>query len=605
MNRKVFKITAFALFTLLLFSCSKLKPMEQASNSDNVKTSEVNNTSVISPIANEDWFKNDIHMLYNTAYNTHSLVKGDGTILLTTIEPSIENIGKIDDVKPGVTNYIYKNYTGENYIKMNISNTEEEFIDARPTQNCIVYDKNGKEIGLSADMYSPSYSSSSKIIYATIDGGYGVGGYFAFDVNTKENKALDCDLISIMNEKFLLSTSPWNEKNDKEVIHVCDENLDIVKTIDGYSLDSVTKTDGVVYASLRKKVKGKDDFESKYNFLDSNFDLIFENDIDERIWTGNQSVLTLRTGNTVINYDFVNKTSTPAENEYKEKVENEAIEKQNEEKYSKMENRIKEENVKDGEPKYYDVTEIEHDGKVLYLAHLSTNNRGMFDYDPIDVYNEEGGMIGEFDDLSNYYREQGYLFVNHETVYNINMQVVRVLKEKRNIERVEKFGKVFFCDRTGLDYSSVKPFTLYNELFEPIYENLEKIETGTYDDYIVIIDSEGTKLLDKDFNVTKTFDRKLDIKSWYDNTNGFKAFEDVDTERMGIIDKDYNIVVDKLKHISMLEEKYFSYQNGFEYGLMDYEGRPIFKYSIFSTMTEDSVGKDYRGEYVIKYDDYD
>ena len=270
-----------------------------------------------------------------------------------------------------------------------------------------------------------------------------------------------------------------------------------------------------------------------------------------------------------------------------------------------MENKIKEENIKDGEQKYYDVTEIEHDGKVLYLAHLDSNNRGMFDHDPIDVYNEDGEKIGEFDDLSNYYREQGYLFVNHDTVYNINMQVVRVLKEKRNTERVEKFGKVFFYDRTGLDYSSVKPFTLYNELFEPVYENLEKIETDTYDDYIVIIDSEGTKLLDKDLNVVRTFDRKIDIKSWYDNTNGFKAFEDVDTERMGIIDKDYNIVVDKLKQVGMLEEKYFSYQNGFEYGLMDYEGRPILKYSIFDTMTEDSVGKDYRGEYVIKYDDYD
>ena len=601
-NIKISLIILF-LLTLSLFSCDKVEKTAQVSVNENVETStkKSNKKNEISPIANEPWFRNDIHMLSNPTNRVNSLVKGDGTILLTTLEPDIESIGKITDVNSKVTNYIYKNYTGENYIKKNISNTEEEFIDAIPTQKCIVYDRNGNETGLIVNIYSPNYSSKNIIIYSDeVDGS--TGAYVAYNVNTKQNQIIECDEIYVMNNRFLLSTSPWNDNVKSEEILVCDENLDFVNKIEGYSIDGVTKTENIEFASLRKKIKGGDDPEFKYNFLNSNFEIMFESDVDERIWTGDPTKISLRTGNKIVDYSFLDNKIVGEEREYNK--EKEEIENKNEEEYSKMEKKIQDDNKKDGVEKYTYVSRFNHDNQILYIGHKH-GNLGMFDYDAIDVFDENGEKLAEFDDLSNQFSELGYLFVNHDTMYDINMNVVGTLKEKRNIEMYTKFDKTYFNDGTGLDYGLVKPFSLYNEKMEPILENLECIEMNSFDDYIMIVDSEGTKLLDKELNVVKKLDRKLDIKPWYDNVTTNKVFEDLDTGRMGIIDKDLNIIVDKMKYIGELENKYFTYQNGFEYGFMDYEGRPIIKYSIFDTMMEDANSADFRGDYIIKYDDYE
>ena len=61
------------------------------------------------------------------------------------------------------------------------------------------------------------------------------------------------------------------------------------------------------------------------------------------------------------------------------------------------------------------------------------------------------------------------------------------------------------------------------------------------------------------------------------------------------------MIIDNLKAISGLEELCFGFTNGFRYGLMDYEGRPILKYSIFDSMTEDSNGEDYKGNFIEYY----
>lgn len=588
---KTCTLTFMAVF-LLLFSCSN-NNNDQAIKSDNAFIEE--NKNEISPIANEDWFKNDIYLLSNPLNMSYLLVRGDGKVILSTYDPEIEHIGKIEDVSK-TTNYVYKNFTGENIIRTNISNTDEEYIDVTPTQRCVAYDKYGNEIGLEANAYSISYSSKNKIIYR-LSSEDNSSAYFAFDVNTKEITKLDYEEISIMNGHFLLGTSPWSD-NENEVVLVLDDNLNEVKKIEGYSLSGVTRNNNNEFATLRKRNKeGKD---PKYNFLSSNFEVIFEDDLDEIIWNGNFSVITLRRGNKVFDYDFSNHSVVGAERDYIPESNDSYERKINEAKYEPMANAIKDENA----DKYSYVYSFIYNGKVLYLAH-KTSNVGMFDHDSIDVYSEDGKRIAEFEDLSNYYYEDGYLFVNHDTIYNINLQVVKTLKEKRNIERSTKFNKVFYNDSVGLDYGSAKPFTLYDSNFEPIIENLECIEMNTYDDYILIVDSEGTKFLDKDLNVVKTIDRKMDIKSWYDNESGFKAFEDLDTGRMGIIDKDYNIVVDKLKYAGALEDKYFTYQNGFYYGLMDYKGIPILKYSIFDTMKEDANYNDFKGKYVVEYDDYE
>lgn len=127
---------------------------------------------------------------------------------------------------------------------------------------------------------------------------------------------------------------------------------------------------------------------------------------------------------------------------------------------------------------------------------------------------------------------------------------------------------------------------------------------NTYDDYILLADKDNTMLLDKDSNLKTIFEgRCIDIKSWYDNI-GYKVFVDIKNDRMGIVDDKFNITVDNLKVIESLKEKYFTFQNGFKYGLMDYDGNPILTYSIFDTMMEDSAGKDFDGNFVYEYEEY-
>ena len=87
------------------------------------------------------------------------------------------------------------------------------------------------------------------------------------------------------------------------------------------------------------------------------------------------------------------------------------------------------------------------------------------------------------------------------------------------------------------------------------------------------------------------------INHWYNDVKYYN-FKDLDTNRAGVMDPDFNILVDGLKSATYLQEKYFTYLNGFKYGLMDYEGNVLLSYSIFDTMSEDSVRDDYKIKYV-------
>jgi hypothetical protein len=111
-----------------------------------------------------------------------------------------------------------------------------------------------------------------------------------------------------------------------------------------------------------------------------------------------------------------------------------------------------------------------------------------------------------------------------------------------------------------------------------------------------------TVFLDKDLNPARVIEgRTLDIRGWYSDTTDYKVFNDLANDRMGIIDKNFNIVIDNMKYIESLNDNYFIYQNGFKYGFMDYEGNPILTFSIFDTMREDAVEKDFAGEFVTEY----
>ena len=96
----------------------------------------------------------------------------------------------------------------------------------------------------------------------------------------------------------------------------------------------------------------------------------------------------------------------------------------------------------------------------------------------------------------------------------------------------------------------------------------------------------------------KAIDRKILIKNWYDNKTNFREFTDLTTKKMGLIDEQFNYKLDNINFIGFKEEKYFTYQNGFYYGLMDYDGKVVLKYSIFDSMQEDANLNDYKGDFI-------
>lgn len=598
-NKNVKRTFSIALISasFLLFSCNVL---DKAKSEDTSVSDSMGEK--ISDVAKDPDFLNKLHLIRNPKTNTEMIVKGDGTIVLKTMEPMIEQIGIIEDVSENTSNYVYKIYNGENLENKTYTYEDgSQFESKELSMRTVFYDKNGKEIGLVTNTYGANYTTKNMIIYRdnsdTSDENY----LFAYDVMTKETTKLPYQNLYTYNGNFLMSTDAYDESIENEFIIVCDEDFREIKRIEGYSLEGVDKRKGVYLANVSKWVKGNNgESVKKYNYLDENYNFIFDEDIDERIWIETFPILTVRKGDIAFDYDFSKRKRVSEDRPYVKEENKWEIIQAERDKYE--ENRLKLQIEND---KYEYVSVFTYGEDVLYMAYNKMGT-GMFEDNACDIFNENLEKVATFDSVDNQYNEEGYLFVNKDTIYNTKLEVVKKFNEKCQLNRMEKFGRIFFANSVSADYSSKKDFELYDVNFNTLYEHLSVVETNTYDDYILLADKDNTMLLDKDANLKTIFEgRCIDIKSWYDDDNiGYKVFVDIKNDRMGIVDDKFNITVDNLKVIESLKEKYFTFQNGFKYGLMDYDGNPILTYSIFDTMMEDSVRKDFDGNFVYEYEEY-
>ena len=576
----------------VLISCDKITINEVKTDKKN--TEEKN----ISKLATDPKFINGIYDIRNPKTNTHMLVKGDGTIVIKTMEPDIEQLGTIQDINKGKINYVYKTFNGEGLDTRVYGSGDSEYESKELTMRTVFYDTSGNEVGLEANTYSGLYTTEDKIIYRDNDAPYGENDLRVFNVNTKEISKLPYRNLYAFNGNFLMSTDEYGDDNaEKEVTIICDENFEELSRIEGYSLTGIEDRKGVNIVNISKRILKEDNsYVRKYNYLDEDYQFIFEEDIDERIWSDTFPILTVRRGNKVFDFDFDKKQIVGEERAYVEEKNDWQLYQEETEKFSDNAEKLR----NDGE-KYQYVTPFYHDGTVLYIAHKQTNI-GMFDDDEIDVYNDKLELVATFDSLDNQFYEQGYLFVNKDTVYNEKLEVVKKFDTKCMIERVNKFGKTFFSNGTGVDYSTRRGFELYDVNFNKLFDKINYLESYSYDDYIVLTFENNTVFFDKDLNPARVIEgRTLDINGWYSDTTDYKVFNDLANDRMGIIDKNFNIVIDNIKYIESLNDNYFIYQNGFKYGFMDYEGNPILTFSIFDTMREDAVEKDFAGEFVTEY----
>ena len=107
--------------TSLLFSCIKTSKNDVKETNENIVDTKV------SKIASDPEFLNKLHEIRNPMTNTTMLVKGDGTIVLKTMEPNIEQLGVVEDIDRDTTNYIYKTYNGEGLETKTYGEGETQF----------------------------------------------------------------------------------------------------------------------------------------------------------------------------------------------------------------------------------------------------------------------------------------------------------------------------------------------------------------------------------------------------------------------------------------------------------------------------------------------
>ena len=594
------------LVAALLCSCDMNIPFvnKEDSNTDDKKEWK-------STLAKDEEFCKSLHVLRNPYTNGDAVVRGDGTIILNTMLPSNENLRILNDVKTGEQKYIAKTIHGKN-LEMHIATYSDGEVQSYPEMSLETkfYDINGNDTGLSINSYSALYAIKNFIVYYENENDYDERELRIYNVLTKNSTVAPKSQVSYFGSHMIFSTDGYGYDNPNEYnkeILICDDDLNVVNKIEGYSFSNELKyKDLSVGLLMCDEIINKDkeyselvyqeDYKRYYNYIDENFNLIFDEPVNNRINFEDSPIVTIHKGDIEFDFNFETMKKVSEDrpysgfDNYNEKYQ---LERQ---KYAAENEKINKKNDK------YDYVETKiYNDIVLFFAYYG----GYYDENtevymlPCDIYSLDGELLLEANNLVTTYEESGYFLVDYQKLYNFNMEIVKEFPTKTYVNMIQLGDKIFFKDSSDENYNNKQIFNLYDEKMNIIYDNVNDVINYTYDDYLVVITNGVTKIIDKNLNVIKEFDKRLDIRGWYtDQDLDYRVFTNLDTKRMGIIDGQYNIIIDGLKSIQSLEEKCFGYANGFKYGLMDYENNVICDFSIFNTMMDDSVESDYNIRYI-------
>lgn len=596
---------------MILFSCQNNVSVESTANVEN---------SNMSYLAEDPEFKNSVHIIRNEDTNTSSIIKGDGTILLKSMRPFIEDLSILKDEISGEARYLSKHVSGDNLEYNEYFDEYEKKTYRYPEETYYTefYDLNGNEIGLKAKTYVASLAVGDNIFYRDyvdeVD-----DNLYVYNVKTKKSEKALKSTVGTLGSYVLISSDGYGANAEKKEILVCDENLNVVNTIENYSYRNNIEYDGVKVGAISTVVMNnteKDiselqynvDYTYKYNYLDENCNLIFDEPVDNSGYFDNSTIVTFHRDDIEFDFDFKTKKVVGDMRPYSG-FDNYNSEYQSERAvYSEMND-----NIRSLNPKYnYVDTRIcnnyyyddigSYGKKILFLAHYSDENENYddpaYEYkDHCDVYSINGELLTSFDNVNVVYEDEGYILVNYDTLYNFDLEVVKAFDEKVYVERHKMGNLIYFTDEADYQFNSRPKYNIYDKNMEVLYENVISNNTYAFDDkYFVVAFDDLTQLIDENLKVFKEYDTPYEIDDWYDVE--YKIVKNLKTNRMGIMDKNYNIIIKGLKSVSDLEEKSFTYANGFKYGLMDYEGKVICNFSIFDTMSEDAKIKDYDIKYV-------
>ena len=585
----VFKSILALALVVSLVACAK-----SANNTTNTKGT---NTS---KLLNDSNFRKSIHIVRNGITNTSAVVRGDGTMILSSMRPNQESFRLYSDERTKEVSYIFKLEQGENLVKVPYGDPAENLTYPDLSASGSFYFTDGTYTGLTANTYGAVYVVGDKIIYSDENVSYEDNMTFVFDTKTKENVKAPRSSPFFFGSHIIFSANAYGYDNTKELhkeILVCDDNLNVIKTMDGLTMASTIEHEGTeigvlhVDQILNKEKDLKDlifeeDYVRKYNYLDSDLNIIFDEPVDNRIFFDGSTIATIHQGDKEFDFDFKTKKVvgdvrpySGSEN-YNEKYQKDR------EKYKDINERIK--NLK---PSYNYVETKIYGDKVIFLAYgdgeyVEATDRYI---NPCDIYSVDEKLLLHIDDMNVTYEDSGYLFANGKDLYNFDLEIVKTFDKETYLSSFKIGEKTFFANDRDPSFKEEAHHSIYDDKMNEIFKNVKEAISYTYDDYEVIVFDNRTLIIDSNLNVIKEFDRALDIRNWYtDKKLEYRAFTDLNTNRMGIIDGKYNVIIDNLKAITGLEELCFGFTNGFRYGLMDYEGKEICSFSAFDTMNEDS-----------------
>ena len=250
----VLKSILVLALVILLVACAK----SESSATNTTNTSNANKSKLL----NDAKFKNSIHIIRNEMTNTSAVVKGDGTMIISSMRPEQETFRLYNDARTKEVSYIFKLIQGETLENVPYGDPSENltYLDVGTIGSFYLPD--GTYTGLTARTYGATYVVGNRIIYTDENVPYEDNKTYVFDVKTKENQKAPKSTTFFFGSHIVFSANAYGYDNTKELhkeILVCDDNLNVIKTIDGVSMASVDEYEGTEIAVLHvDKILNKD-----------------------------------------------------------------------------------------------------------------------------------------------------------------------------------------------------------------------------------------------------------------------------------------------------------------------------------------------------------
>lgn len=543
-----------------------------------------------------------IYCIVNPTSGAQIITNKEGEVLLANTDPDFESIEIVYDVLSNEQSFLFKNYKGEHPVDVVESAFEKE-----PSSRAVFYSLNGEEIGFEIEDFLKAGSVGNKVLCSCID------KLVVFDTLKKEKREytprafVGCGNVILLYDNSLFF--------DTKGVLILDKDLNELHRYDEYiyfeNKDAI-KIDNKQYKRIRKLIDSNRRIYT-FNMLDENGNKIFPEDFENEIEFDTR-VEELLFGNVIIKYDFVNQmiVSTPSiiSEEQREMIVNDTayarlMQKPNEIfeslKYSDENIEKIKSTISTPVDSYLHVYKWSYEDKVLYYASyhggieiatwstadgtIEEEGTYWFSY---NIYDGEANLlfenVAEWDLLTNL-KDYGYLGIKNG-IYDFDMNKVAECDEDDRFEIYKIDNRTYFVNnykRVGRHFREEKHNSIYvyDDMFNELFSNLEDFKYFEKTKLIAMTDKDSTKFYDDKFRILKDLNTKVYMIHNY--TDKYYTFINNSMDRYGIVDRNGKICVSGLKKVSHLADDYFVYQNGFRYGIMDYEGNAIMSFSIFDS----------------------